>query len=114
MAERGGLYCSFFRNSLVFCHFIRKTSIFCRLRTSLSSLFRLSSALQSLQWTSKVLKKSNMSNKSGFLFWVYWPRKGFSIGSIAHIEIPNFRERALERRFANFPALFVLTTLHLF
>ena len=43
VAERG-LYCSFFRNSLVFCHFIRKTSIFCRLRTSLSSLFRFSSA----------------------------------------------------------------------
>jgi hypothetical protein len=25
----GGLYCSFFRNSLVFCHFVCKTSIFC-------------------------------------------------------------------------------------
>jgi hypothetical protein len=24
LAERGGLYCSFFRNSLVFRHFIRK------------------------------------------------------------------------------------------
>ena len=31
LAERGGLYCSFFRNSLVFCHFVCKTSIFCRL-----------------------------------------------------------------------------------
>ena len=66
MAERGGLYCSFFRNSLVFCHFIRKTSIFCCLRPSLSSRIRLSSALQSLLWTSKVPKKSNMSNKPGF------------------------------------------------
>jgi hypothetical protein len=37
MAERGGLYCSFFRNSLVFCHFIPKTRIFCRL-TQLSQL----------------------------------------------------------------------------
>ncbi len=27
----GGLYCSFFRNPLVFCHFVCKTSIFCRL-----------------------------------------------------------------------------------
>src|ERR1700675_779922 len=69
MAERGGLYRSFFRNSLVFCHFIRKTCIFCCLRTSLSSLCRLSNALPSLQWTSKVPKKSNMSNKSGFASW---------------------------------------------
>jgi hypothetical protein len=66
LAERGGLYCSFFRNSLVFSHFIRKTRIFCRLRPSLSSLVRRSSALQSLLWTSKVLKKSNISNKLGF------------------------------------------------
>jgi hypothetical protein len=66
MAERGGLYCFFFRNSLVFFHFIRKTRIFCRLRTSLSSLFRLNSALQSLLWTSKVPKKSNMSNKPNY------------------------------------------------
>jgi hypothetical protein len=66
MAERGGLYCSFFRNSLVFCHFVRKTLIFCRFRPSLSSRIRLSSALQSLQWTSKVPKKSNISNKLGF------------------------------------------------
>jgi len=49
----------------VFCHFIRKTRIFRRLRTSLSSLFRLGSALQSLLWTSKVPKKSSMSNKLG-------------------------------------------------
>jgi hypothetical protein len=61
----GGLYCSFFCNSLVFCHFIRKTRIFCRLRPSLSSRIRLSSALQSLLWTSKVPKKSNISNKPG-------------------------------------------------
>jgi hypothetical protein len=33
----------------------------------LSSRIRLSNALQSLLWTSKVPKKSNMSNKSGFL-----------------------------------------------
>jgi hypothetical protein len=66
MAERGGLYCSFFSNSLVFCHFIRKTRIFCRLTPSLSSRIRLSNAFPSLQWTSKVPKKSNMSNKIGF------------------------------------------------
>jgi hypothetical protein len=66
LTERGGLYCFFFRNSLVFCHFIRKTRNFCRLRTSLSSLFRLSSALQSLLWTSKVPKKSNISNNPDF------------------------------------------------
>ena len=63
VAEEGGLYCSFSRNSLVFCHFIRKTRIFCCLRPSLSSRIRLSSALLSLLWTSKVPKKSNMSNK---------------------------------------------------
>ena len=63
--ERGGLYCSFFHNSLVFYHFIHKTRIFCRLRPSLSSLIRLSNALRSLLWTSKVPKKSNMSNKPG-------------------------------------------------
>ena len=82
--EGGGLYCSFFRNSLVFCHFIRKTRIFCRLRTSLISLFRLSSALQSLLWTSKVPKKSNMSNKPGFSFfaptgYLQTPARGCSI-----------------------------------
>jgi hypothetical protein len=66
MAERGGLYCSIFRNSHRFCHLTRNTCIFCRLRTSLSSHFRLSNALQSLLWTSKVPKKSNMSNKTGF------------------------------------------------
>jgi hypothetical protein len=76
----GGLYCSFFPNSLVFCHFTRKTRIFCRLRTSLSSLSRLSSALQSLLWTSKVPKKSNMSNKSGFLFWAYFHCRGLECG----------------------------------
>ncbi len=32
----------------------------------LSSPIRLTSALQSLLWTSKVPKKSNMSNKPGF------------------------------------------------
>jgi hypothetical protein len=68
MAERGGLYCSFFHNSLVFYHFIRKTRIFCRLGPSLSSLIRLSNALRSLLWTSKVPKKSNMSNKPGAPF----------------------------------------------
>jgi hypothetical protein len=61
----GGLYCSFFRNSLIFCHFIRKTRNFCCLRASLSSLFRLSRALQSPQWTLQVPKKSNISNKLG-------------------------------------------------
>jgi len=35
------------------------------------SRIRLSSALQSLLWTSKVPKKSNMSNKPGFPCWVY-------------------------------------------
>jgi hypothetical protein len=78
MEERGGLYCCFFRNSLVFCHFVRKTRIFCRFRPSLTSRIRLSSALQSLLWTSKVPKKSNLSNKSGFLFLgllpLSWPR----------------------------------------
>jgi len=64
----GGLYCSFLRNSLVFYHFIRKTRIFCRLRPSLSSLIGLSNALRSLLWTSKVPKKSNMSNKPGAPF----------------------------------------------
>ena len=64
----GGLYCSFFRNSLVFCPFMGKTRIFCRLMPSLSSLIHLSSALPSLPWTSKVPKKNNMSNKSGFPF----------------------------------------------
>ena len=63
LAERGGLYCSFFCNSLVFCHFIRKTRIFCCLRPGLSSLIRLSNALLSLLWTSKASRKSNMSNK---------------------------------------------------
>jgi len=63
LAERGGLYCSFFRNPLVFFHFIRKTRIFCCLKPSLSSRIRLSNALQSLLWTSKVPEKSNMSNK---------------------------------------------------
>jgi hypothetical protein len=66
MAERGGLYRSFYRNSPVFCHFIHKTRIFCRLRSGLRSFIRLSSALPSLLWTSKVPKKSNMSNKPGF------------------------------------------------
>jgi hypothetical protein len=80
MAERGGLYCSFFRNSLVFCHFVRKTPIFCRLRPSLSSRIRLSSALQSLLWTSKVPKKSNISNKSGFPFWVCFHCRGLECG----------------------------------
>jgi hypothetical protein len=87
VAERGGLYCSFFRNSLVFCHFVCKTSIFCRLRTSLSSLFRLSNALQSLLWTSKVPKKSNMSNKPGFSFfaptgYLQTPARGCSIFAV--------------------------------
>jgi hypothetical protein len=63
MAERGGLYGCIFRNSLRFCHFTRNTCIFCRLLPSLSSRMRLSNALQSLLWTSKVPKKSNMSNK---------------------------------------------------
>ena len=67
----GGLYCAFFHNFIVFCHFIRKTRVFFRLWPSLSSLIRLSSAFQSLLWTSKVPKKSNMSNKSRFLSWVY-------------------------------------------
>ena len=71
LTERGGLYCSFFRNSLVFCHFVRKTRIFCRFRPSRSSRIRLSSALQSLLWTSKVPKKSNISNKPGFPSWAY-------------------------------------------
>ncbi len=66
VAERGGLYCSIFRNSLRFCHFTRNTFIFCRLWPSLSSPMSLTSASQSLQWTSKVLQKSNMSNKTGF------------------------------------------------
>jgi hypothetical protein len=79
MAERGGLYRSIFRNSLVFCHFIRKTCIFCRLRTSLSSLFCLSNALPSLLWTSKVPKKSNMSNKPGFPCWVYQTQRVFNL-----------------------------------
>jgi hypothetical protein len=65
MAERGGLYGAFFRNSLVFRPFNRKTRIFCRLRPSLSSRIRLSSALQSLLWTAKVPKKSNIGNKLG-------------------------------------------------
>jgi hypothetical protein len=45
-------------------------------------LFRssLSSALQSLLWTSKVPKKSNISNKSGFLFWVYFHCRGLECG----------------------------------
>ena len=68
VAERGGLYCAFFRNSPVFCHFIHKTRIFCRLRSGLRSLIRLSGALPSLLWTPKVPKKSNMSNKPGFSF----------------------------------------------
>src|ERR1700676_3115981 len=68
MAERVGLYCSSFRNSLSFCHFTRNTRIFCRLCPSLSSLISLSNALQSLQWTSKVPKKSNKSNKRGAAF----------------------------------------------
>jgi hypothetical protein len=59
----GGLYCSGFRNSLAFCHIARNTCIFCRLWPSLSSPISLTSASQSLQWTSKVPKKSNMSNK---------------------------------------------------
>ena len=64
--RRGGDYIApFFHNSLVFYHFIRKTRIFCRLRPSLSSLIRLSNALRSLLWTTKALKKSNMSNKPG-------------------------------------------------
>jgi hypothetical protein len=64
----GGLYLSIFRNSLRFCHFARNSNVFCRLLRSLSSRIRLSDAAQSLQWTSKVLKKSNMSNKPGFSF----------------------------------------------
>jgi hypothetical protein len=68
MAERGGLYCSNFRNSLAFYYFLRNTCIFCRLCPSLSSLISLSNALQSLQWTSKVPKKSNTSNKPGAAF----------------------------------------------
>jgi hypothetical protein len=102
MAERGdyiALYCSFLRNSLVFCHFIRKTRIFCRLRTRLSSLFRLSSALQSLLWTSKVPKKSNISNKSEFASWVYFhccdlrvvriPMKADSDSKMKPVTIPS-------------------------
>jgi hypothetical protein len=50
-------------NSVRFCHFTRNTRVFCRLLPSLSSRMRLSNALQSLLWTSKVPKKSNMSNK---------------------------------------------------
>ena len=65
LAERGDYIAPFFHNSLVFYHFIRKTRIFCRLRPSLSSLIRLSNALRSLLWTTKALKKSNMSNKPG-------------------------------------------------
>jgi hypothetical protein len=70
MAERGGLYCAFFHNFIVFCHFIRKTRVFFRLWPSLSSLIRLSSAFQSLLWTSKVPKKSNTCNKPRFSCWV--------------------------------------------
>jgi hypothetical protein len=66
LAERGGLYGSIFHNSIRFCHFTRNTRVFCRLLPSLSSRIRLSNALQSLLWTSKVPKKSNMSNKPGF------------------------------------------------
>ena len=69
LAERGGLYGSIFHNSIRFCHFTCNSSVFCRLLPSLSSRMRLSHALQSLLWTSKVLKKSNMSNKPGFPCW---------------------------------------------
>src|SRR5260370_11734530 len=65
LSERGGLYCDFFRNSIVFCHFVCKTSIFCRLGPSLSSLFCLSGALQPLLWTSQVPTKSKTRNKPG-------------------------------------------------
>src|SRR5260370_13395574 len=59
----GGLYCSSLHNSFSFCHFARNTCIFCPLWPSLSSRTRLSNAASSLLWTSKVPKKSNMSNK---------------------------------------------------
>ena len=62
----GGLYRSFFHNPIFLCHFIRKTRVFFRLWPSLTSRIRLSSALQSLLWTSKLPKKSNISNKPGF------------------------------------------------
>jgi hypothetical protein len=75
-----GLYCSFFRNTLVFCHFAHNACICCRLRPRLTSRIRLSSALQSLLWTSKVPKKSNMSNKFGFLFRVYSHCRGLEFG----------------------------------
>ena len=52
---------------------------------SLSSCIRLSSALQSLLWTSRVPKKSNISNKSGFLFWVYFPVAAWSAARVQQI-----------------------------
>jgi hypothetical protein len=79
VAERGGLYCCVFRNSLRFCHFVRNTRVFCRLLPSLSSRIRLSNAFPSLLWTSKVLKKSNMSNKPGFPCWVYQTQRVFNL-----------------------------------
>jgi hypothetical protein len=66
LAERGGLYCCVFRNSLRFCYFARNARVFCRLLPSLGSLIRLSNAFPSLLWTSKVPKKSNKSNNPGF------------------------------------------------
>jgi len=81
-----------FHNSLVFCHFVRKARIFCRFRPSLCSRIRLSSALQSLLWTSKVLKKSNMSNKSGFLFWVYFHCRGLECGK-SSANFPDVADR---------------------
>jgi len=67
----GGLYCSIFHNSLRFCHFTRNTHVFWRLLPSLSGRIRLSNAFPSLLRTSKMPKKSNMSNKPGFPCWVY-------------------------------------------
>jgi hypothetical protein len=84
--RRGGLYCFLFRNPLVFCHFVRKTHIFCRFRPSLSG------ALQSLLWTSKVPKKGNMSNKSGFLFCVYFHCAASSAARVQQI-FPGLADR---------------------
>ena len=101
---------------------------------SLSSLVRLSSALQSLLWTSKVPKKSNMSNKSGFTSWVYFHCRDFMVvkqryvsvsfsgatakgmlgREITNLEIRNLCDALLSGGLLIFPALFVLTGIKVF
>ena len=71
-----------------------------------SSRIPLSNAACSLLWTSKVLKKSNTSNKPGFPYWVYQDSARFQ----SVLVNPTIQHYALPSRSRTEPSYFALPT----